>query len=814
MRIDRRDFIRLLGTAVGGAALATTGFGQVYEVPEKLLKKVEDGPGIVTWKSTICGMCPAGCGLKIKTVDGMPVYVKGNPNYPVNSGGVCPAAHGSLETLFHPERLKSPMKRIGIAAGNKFEPISWDEAIQIISKKLKQLRNVGKPESLAFLGSKDYSLSMKAASDFMKAYGSPNFFEFSFDSNNNAALNLQTGITRNLSYDISNADVVLTLGANILETELSPIFYTKQVSGRKDSSEGLVKFIHAGSRQDLTGMSAHLFVPVKPETMGAFALGLAYVLIREEMIDSKFVSSHTFGYDNWRDASGKMHEGFKDYVLKNYYPERVSQITGAPSSTLLYVARQLGNNKRSIVIGGDLLNESVNGVFTQMSVNSLNALLGNFGKEGGVHLFPELNNGASGVVLDSTSKKGLKKYRADNAGKGKFSFSDFSISQFTKNVNDGVHYPIGMLFMYKGNPIFQALNKHELGEALKKIPLVVSFDSFMNESNIYADLILPVDSFLEEWDEFSDTPGVPFQHAGIRQPIVEKFHDTRQMVDVLISVGKNIGGAPAKTFKTDSFEELVKANMNKIFDSGVGAVTTEKIEGHWLNFIQQRGWHAGRYQSFNEFWELLLKNGGWWNPNTKPIATRKMFSTKSKKFEFYSTALENAVASSGVDESTALDELHITARGDVVYLPHFEAPKETEGKSLKLVMFRNNINRDGSNANLPLLQEMFGIGIRYYWGTWVEMNKITAKKNRVEDNDDIWISSESGSIKARVRIIPSMPDDVVAVPFGMGHHNYGKYADGYGSNPTTIIKNQYDMISGKPAYQSTEVSISKINEGA
>jgi len=109
---------------------------------------------------------------------------------------------------------------------------------------------------------------------------------------------------------------------------------------------------------------------------------------------------------------------------------------------------------------------------------------------------------------------------------------------------------------------------------------------------------------------------------------------------------------------------------------------------------------------------------------------------------------------------------------------------------------------------------MFGIGIRYYWGTWVEMNKITAKKNRVEDNDDIWISSESGSIKARVRIIPSMPDDVVAVPFGMGHHNYGKYADGYGSNPTTIIKNQYDMISGKPAYQSTEVSISKINEGA
>jgi len=810
LKIDRRDFIRLLGTAVGGAALASTGFGQIYEVPEKLLSKIKNGPGNIAWKSTVCGLCSAGCGLKIKTVDGLPVYLKGNPNYPVNSGGVCPAAHGSLELLFHPERLKGPMKRIGVAGSNKFMAISWDEALQIVSSKLMQLRKENKPESLAFLASGDKGLSMNVAADFMRAYGSPNFFEFSFDSNNTTGLNLQTGIDRVPSYDISNAEVVLTLGANILESELSPVFYTKQLSRRKGSSEGQINLIHVNSRQDLTGMFANLFVPIKPETMGAFALGLAYVLIREEMFDPRFVSVHTFGYEAWKDASGKLHEGFKDFVLNNYYPEKVSEITGVPSSMILHVARQLGNNAPAVVIGGNMLNESTNGVYSQMAVNSLNALLGNYGKKGGVLLFPRLN-GNSGAVLDATSKRGLKQMKADS---GKYPFTAFAPDQFAKNVNTGFDYPIEMLFIYKGNPLFQTLNKQGLSEAFKKISLVVSFDQFINESNIYADLILPIDSFLEEWEVVSDTDGVPFQHAGIRQPVVEKFHDTRQMADVLIELSKGVGGALAKTFQVASYPEFVKTKMKKIYRSGLGAVATEKIEGSWLEFIQQRGWHIGRYQSFDDFWDLLVENGGWWNPNTKPINVNKMFLTKTRKFEFYSKTLEKELNSSPKKFASILEKLSINARGDAAYLPHYEQPMTTDGKAINLVMFRNNINRDGNNANLPILQEMFGIGVRYYWGTWAEMNKLTALKNKVDENDDIWITSDIGSIKARVRIIPSMPEDVVAVPFGMGHSNFGKYADGFGSNPTVIMKNQYDMLSGKPAYQSTKVSISKVAEGA
>ena len=744
MKITRRNFVRLLGTTVGGAALASTGFSRVYEVPEKLLQNVKNGPGITAWESTICGMCPAGCGLKIKTVDGLPVYVKGNPNFPINSGGVCPSAHASLEVLFHPERLKGPMKRVGVAGENNFQPVSWDEALKIISNKLIKLRNEGNPERFAFLGSFDESLSMQVASDFTRSYGSPNFFKFSFDSNNNIAANLQTGINYSPTYDIPNAEVVLTLGANILETELSPVFYTKQVSQRKNDSEGRVKFIHVNSHQDLTGMFANLFVPIKHQTMAAFALGLAYVLIREEMIDLKFISAHTFGFENWRDSSGKMHEGFKDFILKNYFPEKVEKTTGVPSSTLIYVARMLGNNKPALVIGGDILNESTNGVYTQMAVNSLNAILGNYGKKGGVILFPKLKN-SSNAFLDSTSKIGLQKITADSDSNKKINFSEFSIHNFINNVNSDLNYPIEILFTFKGNPLFQSLNKHDFGEALKKIPLVVSFDSFINESNIYSDLILPIDSYLEEWDVLSNAPGIPFQHAGIRQPIVERFHDTRLMADILIGLSKNIGEAPKKTFKVTTFKELMKLKMKQIYDTGLGAVSSEKIEGPWLEFIQKRGWHIGRYQSFEDFWDLLLENGGWWDPNTKPITTNKMFSTSTNKFEFYSKSLERAINSSSKDITTVLDDLNITARGDVVYLPHFEETKAAENKKLNMVMFRNNINRDGSNSNLPLLQEMFGIGIRYYWGTWVEINKLTARKNGVTDNDDIWISSELGN---------------------------------------------------------------------
>ncbi|MEW6702285.1 MAG: molybdopterin dinucleotide binding domain-containing protein, partial [Bacteroidota bacterium] len=405
------------------------------------------------------------------------------------------------------------------------------------------------------------------------------------------------------------------------------------------------------------------------------------------------------------------------------------------------------------------------------------------------------------------AKEGLQQPRIDSSQEGIFPLTEFSIEQFSNNVLAGKPYSIEVLFMYKGNPGFQTLNKHNFHDALKKIPMVISFDSFINESNIYADLILPLNTFVEEWDEVS-APGVSFQHVGIRNPVVETFYNTKQLPDILLNIGKKLSGT-INLYPFSSYKELIQERANKLFLSGAGAVTTEKIGSRWLEFIRVRGWHIGRYESFDEFWKLIVSNGGWWDPSAKSLETNEIFKTRSRKFEFYSTALENTLTAKKVTDERSLNKLNISVRGDTIFMAHHETPPHSENMPLHLIIFRKITNRDGSAANLPLMQEMMGYGIREYWVTWAELNPSTAKKYQIKNNDEIWISSDIGSIKARAKICAGVAEDVVAVPFGLGHTSYGKYANGYGTNPTEIIKNQYDMLSGKPAYLATKVNVSK-----
>ncbi len=809
MRIDRRNFLRLFGTAVGGITLASTGLSQTFEVPEKLLKNLKTGPGIVTWKSTICGMCNAGCGLKIKTVDGLPVYVKGNPTYPVNSGGVCPAAHGALEVLYHPERLTQPLRRIGIAGENKFIPVSWEEALNEIISRLKKLRAEDNPERLAIITNNDNDISNLVINKFAYAFGTPNYFNFSYNSNNTQANYLQTGVNSEFDIDISKAQVILTLEADILGTDLSPVYFTKQFSSIKEESEGRVRFIHVGSHLNLTGMSANQFVPIKHETVSAFALGLAFVLIKEDLIDNEFIKKYSFGFEKWQDKNGKVHEGFKDYILKNYYPEKVSKITSVPSSTIIYIARLLGNNKPSIAIGGNSLGESTHGVYTHMAVNALNALLGNFSLKNGLIHFPNPEK-FDPPKVDEKAKKGLERMRVDSNVDTPFNFSGFSISDFANNINRNTHYPIEALFLVKSNPVFQSINKRALTDALKKIPFVVSFDSFLNETNVFADYILPIDTFLEEWNIISESPGIPFTHAGVRQPVVDRFHDTKSVTELFGIISKGLGNKFSNLFDSNSPKEIVQEEFRKIYSSGKGAITREKVSGQWLNFIKSRGWHIGRYESFDDFWKQLLNYGGWWNPEHNSFKNNSSFRTPTGKFEFYSRLLEEEA---GKLNDKNLEKLNIYAKGDLLFLPHFESQEDGTG-SLQLVLFRNNVNKDGSLSNIPLLQELFGLGIKHYWDTWVEMNKITSLKYGLNENDDVIISSEYGSIKAKVKIIRSMPDNTVAVPIGQGHTNFGKYANGFGADPTTLLKDRFDIFSGKQALQSGYVNISKTEQGA
>ncbi|MBF8247242.1 MAG: hypothetical protein HW374_42 [Bacteroidetes bacterium] len=814
MEIKRRDFIKIFGGVSGAVLFGGYGLEEVFKLPDNLVEQARKGPGVETWVNTTCGMCPGGCGMRVRLVDGIPVYVRGNPLHPVNRGGMCPLGLNALHQLYHPDRITGPLKRVGKPVGGQWESISWEEATEFIANALKDLRKEGKSHEVAFLGHDERGLMQQHVARFMKAFGSPNYYRFSATQNGDTAHALLHGHPRQPAFDILNTKLVLSFGANFLEGGYSPVYYTKLYSHHRERG---TRYIQVEPRLSLTASNADRWISIRPGTYGALALGIAYIMIREELYDADFIRNRTFGFENWTDHAGVKHLGFKNMVLGNYYPDIVSEITGVPSATVLELARELGNTRPALVIGGQTTTDSTNGVFSLMAVQSLNALLGNYDKEGGIYFTEDLPLASlAPVQQDALSRKGNDGMPIGLSDENTFPLTAFSVESFVKNVLADRPYPIKVLFLSGGNPLFHSLNRHDFSEALAKIPLVVSFDSVVNETSEYAHFILPNHTFLERWDEISNVPSVNFAHASVQRPVMAPLYNTRHTADVLTELAHRLGGSVASAFPFKDYVEEIKHVMKGVYHSGEGAVVSEGIQHLWMEYLKERGWQIGRYASFEEFWNLLLERGGWWNPIRRQNRRQRMFQTSSGKFEFYSQRLKttfDTLAKTGSKETSynaelILNKLNISARGDTVFLPHHEPVPYDGDKPLHLITFQVLSNRDGLSSNLPMMQEMFGYSVRRFWESWIEIHPKTASMHGITDGDWVWVESSIGSLKVRAKITQGILPDAVAIPFGLGHWSSGRYAKGYGVSPNSIMRNLYDLLSGKPALEATKVRVS------
>jgi anaerobic selenocysteine-containing dehydrogenase len=727
MKIERRDFLKLIGGLSGAVVVGGAGFAavdQVLDVPDEILRKVRTGQGIESWKSTVCGQCPGGCGIRVRLIDSIPVYIKGNPLHPVNQGGMCPLGHGALDLLFNPDRLKGPVRRIGSVSSAEWEPTDWQSALEQISLRLSDLRSSGRSHQVAFLGGSEHGVMQDHVVRFMQAFGSPNYYQVPRQYSSETAYRLTTGKGREGAPDLAHANLVVSFGSNFLEEGHSPVYYTKLFSRLRDGLDrGRARFIQIEPRMSLTAANADQWVPIQPGTYGALALGIAHVLIREDLYDADFVKNRTFGFESWIDSDGVEHTGYKDIVLSEYYPERVSEITGVPSRTILSVARDVGITRPSVILTGEGVAGTSGGTYAQMAVLSLNALLGNFGRPGGIvfHEPPPLAEPDT-AEFDALALAGNQSEPLVRGLPGSLPVRDYSFGDLAERLRTAEPYPIEILFLYRSNPIFSLPGHTDLREALERIPMVVSFDYFISETSEFADFILPEHTFLEAWDVVSDVPSVAFSHVGLRQPVIDPVYDTRHTGDVLIDLAEHLGGSVHEAFEDSSYEGLVRSRLRGVYESGQGAIASPGLRDSWLEFMRQRGWQIGRYSSFESFWSELLDQGAWWNPIRDEADLSNLFETSSGKYEFYARSLAEYSAGEDVD-----------------FLPHHEEVQLTDETGLRLISFEMLPNRGGSAANQPSMQEMFGYQTRNYWRTWVELNPSTADEFGISDEDWVWL---------------------------------------------------------------------------
>jgi len=793
MKITRRNFLQMLGIT----GVAAGGISRVWAIPEKWAEKLQSGPRIETWKMSTCGQCPGGCGIRVRLIDEIPVRISGNPIAPVNSGFICPMGEAGLELLYHPDRIHQPMRRKGKKGESSWESISWEEALGRISQGLQGLLKNKQADRFGFFFGDRNTLLTHFAGDFVTRMGSTNFFPWRPPGINELGFWQALGEFPPLAFDLEKTDYLLTFGTNLLEGPPSPVYFNRLYGKLKESRPRTgLKMVHVDARMSQAGKNATEWIQVRPGSMGVLALGMAYVILRDKNFDEEFIARYS---QDFRDGK----EDFQTMVTRAYPPDKVSAITGIPPETLLRLAREFSSAKAPLALSGGMSDRSETALFTQWAVASLNVLSGSFSAKRlwrepvpipwGTYPVPSVNtrSGAFSLKPQLAPESDLPAHWASE--------------ELPRLRSAGKLPDLNMLMIAQVDPLYQPTDQKHWQEWLSRIPQVVQFATLIDDTSPYADLVLPTTTYLEQWDMTLPVPNLPFSQLGLQQPIVPPLNGARPIGDVLLQLATETG-VTLLPEKPKTYAGYIEARVKPIFASGKGTPYFEAVSLNFLEELRKRGWQVYSYPAFADFWRLLQEKGGWWDPGEYPEAEWK----KRKKFTFPTVARFDAL----LKERGLLSHGREAQKGDTPLHTLLGAPvRKTETPdSFLLTPFTTLMDMTGEGASQPLLQEISGLIPRVYWTPWAEMHPERARKLSLKDGDLIRVVSGKESVILRVKVVPTVSSEILAVPFGKGHKESGRYAKNIGTNPVALIDHPVDPLSGRTSWQSTHVRVEKVNK--
>jgi anaerobic selenocysteine-containing dehydrogenase len=627
---------------------------------------------------------------------------------------------------------------------------------------------------------------------------------------------LMMGTEGPMAYDLENSDFILSFGSGLIEGWGAPGRMLHAWSmWNQDPANKKVRIVQIEPRASNTASKADKWIAPFPGTEGALALGFAHVIIREKLFDKSFAAEHSFGFSDWTSGDGKSHPGFSTVMLQRYSPEAVSGITGVDPAEIISTARAFAKSKAPVALCGKGKGYMSGSVLEFMAVQSLNALVGNINKPGGVLLYEPLPfSPLPEAEKDEVASEGLKKPRLDLAGSKSYPFARSLINHFTETIIQSPESPVDVLLVFSANPAYALPHTGTVSYALQKIPYIVSFSPFLDETAMMADIVLPDHTYLEKREDIVWPSTLQYPIYALSTPVVKPVYHTRQSGDVLIRMAQAIGGAVGASFPWKSFEEPLKARLKGLYEAGGGTTAYKENLPPWKR-LKDRMSVETDYASFDEMWQKLTSNGLWYRPSHEFKRWETLFKTPSGKFEFYSKGLESAFAALAREQNPkkAMERMGISADLEEAFLPHFEKPKTGAAKDAYPLLFMpyELINLSSGWAPTPpyLLKTLFEDQVRKK-DSFADINPETAALYRLKQGDSILIESRQGSVPVRVNLSEGVMPGVVFLALGLGHKGYGEPLRGKGANPGEIIDAGKDPISGQAVWWETRVKVKKI----
>ncbi len=576
MEINRRDFVKLLGGSLFGLAIGSS-TGAILRLPNRAEPILYSGPRLESWKLSACTKCPGGCSLKVRLIDELPIQAFGNPKSPVNEGGICSLGLVSVADLYHPSRLTGPVRKVD----GEFKPLKYEEAYRILFNHLEKSITQNRHDDVFFVAQTTSKLRASLFREFSNVTGFKNLIVDNFQEGSYFPFYKVANESPDF-VDFDSCDYLLNFGAQLTEISENPIYFTRKLNEYRAKGH---KVVAIQSRLTPSVSKLDDWIPLSSNVFGDLALGIAYVLLKDEQYDKHYVENN---FSEFAD--------FKAYVLKNYIPEKVAESTGIPAETILKIGREFEMASVPIAYFDESVLYSSNGTENAFAIIALNALRGFAG-------FAKIKNNLFGELFQNK-----------NPEDEKVTFSTL----FKKlSIGQGVQ----TLMISGSNFIFNSINSKDLEKQLKSIPFIVSFSSFVDETSSFADLIIPDHCNFEKLDLLIDeSMGKPI--ATIQQPIVEPFFKTVDTSDIIISLMKQL--RPKATFSYRNYSDYVELAAKKIYSAKQGIFINQNKPTVVEKGLREIGWQTEQFGSFDDFWDRLMDSGGWWDP----LAEKKLYNPK------------------------------------------------------------------------------------------------------------------------------------------------------------------------------------------
>jgi len=751
--ISRRAFMRVLGMGAVGIS-ATSGLASTLnplkDLGKKKLSKEEKfltyDPGKMT--HTYCEMCFWNCGVNVYTRNKKVFHLEGNVKNPNNNGRLCAKGNSGIGQLYDPNRLKFPMIRTGKRGEGKWQRVTWGEAFEYINNKLK---NIIKQYGVNAVGSAPHCTGTGIFRDLIWALGStsvalPDWSQCLGAREIAWQLTYGNEPTDHEPWDFENSKCMVLFGRDMIGA-----IHTGQTAAFNNAISTGAKLIVVDPRLSPTAARADYWLQIKPGTDTALVLSMIHILIRDNLVNKEFIEKYCYGY-----------EKLVGHV-KQYTPEWAAKECEIPVKTIEKVTQEFAKAApHAVAISSRRTSRYGNDTQWVRSIAILNALIGNYGIQGGI---AELGKFKLNLKEDELKPKYPGGERYDKVGTRHLGNVGFgNINAFIEATRTGKPYPIKAWINWGSNLIGGSSlgDIKRLHEVIENLDLIVSIDVIPNDMVYYSDVVLPSSTYLERYDTPYTKEGI-YPFIALREPAIDPLYDTKDAWEIAYNIAKPLGiGA--------YFKKSAKERVDEILNS---------FEP------EQR--------------ETLIKEGVLVDKTHDPFpqasGKKLKFNTPTGKIELYSTELEKLEKEYGKSHSP---------------LPHYTPPNEPEEGTFRFLIGRPSVHSHARSQNIEVLAELSSSPKDL--GVW--MHPEDAEKLALKDGDKVIIHSVNNGSKSKpttLKVTNRIKRRNVFVMHGFGHISpMLKVAYNKGVNDAMFCnRKDTDPITGTAALLNSFVKIEK-----